>query len=350
MGKGRELMKYCNKSREELAEDLLKLRKRVEELESSAGEEQPLAGLGRHLDPTRLWQSTFDVVDDLMYIIDREFNVVRANKATHKYLHSDEVLGKKCFNFFHQSDNPASDCPACKVFHSGQPCHIEQQENRFDDKWFSISAYPVKDDFGFVWQCLLIYRDITDCKKMMEKMNELEVKDPLTGLINRLHFIEVLSREFLLAARRSSGLVLLILNVNQFKDINYSCGREFGDMVLREISVLLHDRVRNTDICARIGVDEFAVLLPDADSVEGEMIADNIYSIISGFVFEDGIQGRQISISMALAANSEESVTTHDEFLALVNKKLHEVKQANTGRITPLYEIPEEAEEGVFTQ
>jgi len=346
-----ELMEYCNKTREELAADLLKLRKRVEELESSTSAVKENKGLGRHLDPFRLWQCSFDVVDDLMYIIDREFKIVRANEATRKHLSSDDLLGGKCFHFFHQSDNPASNCPACKVFHSGQPCHIEKQEKPFGDKWFSVSAYPIKDDFGFVWQCLLIYRDITDCKKMMRKMNELEVRDPLTELINRLHFIEVLSREFMLAARRGSGLVLLIFNINNFKDINYRCGREFGDMVLREISGLLLERVRNTDICARIGVDEFAVLLPDADSVEGEMIADNIHSIISDFVFEDGIQGRQISISMALAANSEEDVITHDEFFSLVNKKLHDVKQANRrDRIPSLYDITEETEKIIFTQ
>lgn len=344
-------MKYCNKTREELAEDLLKLRKRVEELETCVGEEQPLTGLSRYLDPTRLWQCTFDVVDDLMYIIDRQFNVVRANKATHKYISSENMLGDKCFHLFHESDNPASHCPACKVFHSGQPCYIEQQEKRLGDKWFFISAYPVKDDFGFVWQCLLIYRDITDSKKMMAKMNELEVRDSLTGLINRLHFIEVLAREFMLAARRGSGLVLLILNINKFKDINYCCGREFGDLVLREISGLLLDRVRNTDICARIGVDEFAILLPDADYEEGEMIAGTIYSIISDFVFEDGIQGRQIGISMALASNSEENVITHDDFFALVNKKLYETKKIIRNKlITPLYDLPGETEETLLTQ
>lgn len=342
-------MKYCDKTREELAADLSKLRKRVEELETSAGKEQPQPGLSRHLDPTRLWQSTFDVVDDLMYIIDREFNVVRANKATKKHLGSDDLLGEKCFHFFHSSDNPASNCPACKVFHSGQPYHIEKHEKRLGNKWFSISAYPVKDDFGFVWQCLLIYRDITDCKKMMEKMNELEVRDPLTGLINRLHFIEVLSREFMLAARRGSGLVLVLLNINKFKDINYCCGREFGDLVLREIAGLLLDRVRNTDICARIGVDEFAILLPDADYEEGEMIAGTIHSIVKRFVFEDGVQGRQVGIRMALASNSE-NVTSHDEFFAHVTRKLYEAKNASNNKLTgPLYDLTVEPEETQLT-
>ncbi|MCB2183136.1 MAG: sensor domain-containing diguanylate cyclase [Desulfobulbaceae bacterium] len=326
-------MKYCDKSKEELAEDIARLRQRIMELEAPACSAQPPGRLDKHIDSFRLWNETFNAVDDLMYVVDREFNIVRANKATSDILDSDTLLGKKCFQLFHHSTNPASHCPACKVFHSGKPFQLERQEKSCGDRWYSISAYPIKDDFGFVWQCLVIYRDITDCKQMMFKLNELEIKDHLTELINRRHFLEVVAREFRLAARRGGKLVLLLLAVDKFKEINNSCGRKFGDHILEEISELLVDKVRNTDICARVGADEFAVLLPDADCVEGERIARNIHNKISRFVFDNGSIGRQISMSIGLAANHRYGLKDHEEFFSLADKALHQAKKDGGNRV-----------------
>lgn len=330
-------MKYCNKSREELAEDVVKLRRRIEELESGANGGNTPKSLGRYLDPFRLWQETFNVLDDLLYIIDREFNIVRANKATSNILgYEDELLGKKCFHLFHGQDNPVSHCPACKVFHSGKPFHLERQEPRLGGRWYSISAYPIKDEFGFVWQCLVVCRDITDCKKMLNKLSELEIKDDLTGLINRRHFIEVLGREFRLAERRGSGLVLMIIAIDKFKEINFSCGRKFGDYLLREGSEILVEKLRNTDICGRIGGDEFGVLLPDADCREGEIVARDIHSQMSQFVFKDGNFSRQVSISIGLAANSHDESKNYEDFFSLADKALHLAKREGGNRVSLL--------------
>ncbi len=327
-------MDKCNKSREELAEDVARLRRRVEELEASSnGSDQGQKSLNRHIDSSRLWQDTFDVVDDMMYIIDRDFKIIRANKATCDRFESQRLIGSKCFQLFHDSDNPSSFCPACKVFHSGKSFQLERQEKLFDNKWYSIAAYPIKDDYDFVWQCLVIYKDITDCKKMISKLNELEVKDHLTGLINRRHFMEVVGREFRLAARRGGSLVLLLLTIDRFKHVNNSCGRKFGDYLLKEISDLLVEKVRFTDICARVGDDEFAVLLPDADYAEGKMIAGNIHSLISQIVFDNGNHNRQISISIGLAANSEYQVKNHEEFFSLADTALSQAKKKGGNRV-----------------
>ncbi|MBI4791608.1 MAG: sensor domain-containing diguanylate cyclase [Deltaproteobacteria bacterium] len=336
-------MKYSTKSREELAEEVDALRGRIAELEADPGPGSN--SLDRYLDPYRLWQETFNVLDDLIYIIDREFKIVRANRSTCENLATGELAGKKCFQLFHQLNNPANHCPACKVFHSGKPYHMERQEPLLDHRWFSISAYPIKDDHGFVWQCLVIYRDITDCKQMMDKLNESEIKDDLTGLINRRHFIDVLAREFRLAARRGSGLVFMIVTIDKFKDINESCGRKFGDYVLREISDLLVDNLRNTDICGRIGADEFGVLLPDADAAEGEMIARNIHSLLSRFVFDSGEIGRQVSISVGLAANNMNNLKNHEEFFSLADKAVNAAKKEGGNRVRVLNENDRQQEQ-----
>jgi diguanylate cyclase (GGDEF)-like protein len=330
-------MKNMTKSREELAEEVEELRRKIAELEAGVRPHSNGNGLDRYLDPHRLWQETFNVVDDLIYIIDREFKIVRANRSACDHLAAGEPVGRKCFQLFHALNNPANHCPACKVFHSGRPYHVERQEPLLDNRWFSISAYPIKDDHGFVWQCLVIYRDITDCKKMMDKLNDSEIKDNLTGLINRRHFIDVLAREFRLAARRGSGLVFMIFTIDKFKEINESCGRKFGDYVLKEIADLLVDNVRNTDICGRIGADEFGVLLPDADAAEGEVIARNIHTQLSQFVFNNGEIDRQVALSVGLAANNM-NLKNHEEFFSLADKAVNAAKQEGGNRVRALNE------------
>lgn len=329
-------MNFCDKSREELAADVVRLRKRIEELEQAIRSDPPENSFDRHLDHNRIWQTTFDVVDDLMYIVDREFKIVRANKATCERFAPTELIGKKCFQCFHNLNNPSIDCPACRVFHSGKPLHIERQEQSLDNRWFSIAAYPIKDDHGFVWQCLLIYRDITDSKKMMTRLSELEVKDNLTGLIGRRHFIEVLAREYRLAARRGSGLVFMVFTIDRFKEINSTCGRKFGDFLLKEISDLLVSHIRNTDICGRIGADEFGVLLPDAEALEGHMIARNIHSQMCRFVFNDGDIGRQISVSVGVASNNTVNLKDYEDFFSLADKAMHVAKSEGGNKVVLL--------------
>ncbi|RJX35812.1 MAG: diguanylate cyclase [Desulfurivibrio sp.] len=336
-------MDSCDKSREELAGDVAELRRRIAQLEQAAGAGKRENGLDRHLDHFRLWQETFDVVDDMIYIVDREFTIVRANKAACDSAASPELLGKKCFQYFHNLTNPANHCPACKVFHSGKPFHVERQDPARQNRWFAISAYPIQDSHGFVWQCLVICRDITDCKNMLSKLNELAIKDDLTGLINRRHFIEVLAREFRLAARRGSGLVFIIFTIDKFKEINSSCGRKFGDFLLKEISDILVNHVRNTDICGRIGADEFGVLLPDADAVEGKIIAGNIHSQLCQFVFDDGEIGRQISISVGVAANNALNLQNHEDFFSLADRAMHEAKTQGGNRVVLLLESDADA-------
>jgi diguanylate cyclase (GGDEF)-like protein/PAS domain S-box-containing protein len=326
-------MKSSTKSRQELAEEVDVLRRRIAEFEADVCPDGNRKSLDRYLDPYRLWQETFNVVDDLIYIIDREFKIVQANRSTCDNLAMNDIVGKKCFQLLHDLNNPANHCPACKVFHSGKPYHVERQEPHLGDRWFSISAYPIKDDHDFVWQCLVIYRDITDYKKMMEKLSDTEIKDDLTALINRRHFIDVLAREFRLAARRGSGLVFMIFTIDKFKEINDSCGRKFGDFLLKETSSLLVDNVRNTDICGRIGADEFGVILPDADAAEGEMIARNIHSQLSQFVFDNGVIGRQVAISVGLAANNMDNLKNHEEFFSMADKAVSAAKKEGGNRV-----------------
>jgi diguanylate cyclase (GGDEF)-like protein/PAS domain S-box-containing protein len=288
---------------------------------------------GRKIDDAHLWETIFDTVDDIMVVIDRDFNIVRANKAALQSFGKKKVVGEKCFQVFDNTTQPVTNCPLCKVFHTGTCFKCTRFEKELDNRWFSITSCPIKDNHGFVWHILQVYRDVTENKQLNTRVEELEITDGLTGLYNRRHFNEIFEREFNLAARRLTGLVALVINIDNFKEVNASCGHNFADFVLQELSRLLQSSVRKTDICARISGEEFAILLPDADLFEGRMIAQNIHSGAEQYLYDDGNYTRHVTISIGVASFNEHTPQSQADLLSFAESALYEAKRAGRNRV-----------------
>lgn len=312
-------------------QEIVSVHQRIQKIKDDA------SPAGFHLDANLVWQETFDFLEDVIFIIDRQFNIVRANKAARAL--NDSLLGQKCFKVFHSSSQPQSNCPGCRVFHSGVSVSEEVQEPNGGDKWFEVTAHPIKDSCGFVWQALHIYKDISRVKELELKLRELEVCDPLTSAYNRRHFNEVLSREFELATRRMSDLVVLVIELDQLNIINEECGQQYGDYILKEFSAELSSEMRHTDICARIAGEQFAVLLPDASLSEGEMIAGNIKSMAEHRIYDDS-SSRQITVSIGVASLASHLPETMDEFICFAENAMRYSKKTGRNKIT-IYDMEE---------
>lgn len=134
--------------------------------------------------------------------------------------------------------------------------------------------------------------------------------DPLTGLANRRRFRTALAREVERFRRYGTPCALLLLDIDYMKSINDEHGHPFGDVVIRHIAHRLTQVSRDTDTAARLGGEEFALLLAGIDADKAELAAQRLLSILSGELIE-GV--RRVTVSIGLAgcpahANSERTL------------------------------------------
>jgi diguanylate cyclase (GGDEF)-like protein/PAS domain S-box-containing protein len=143
-----------------------------------------------------------------------------------------------------------------------------------------------------------IFRDMTERKLAEERLNHLAHYDSLTGLSNRLLFADRLTLELAQARRAKQMVGLLFLDLDGFKPVNDSLGHDVGDLLLKAVAQRMAGSVRASDTVARVGGDEFTVILHDLNPVEGAaVVARKILSALSHpFV----LQGREVSVTASI--------------------------------------------------
>lgn len=138
-------------------------------------------------------------------------------------------------------------------------------------------------------------------KRMEERLNHLAHHDSLTGLSNRKHFYDRLKDAMALARRQNSQLALLLLDLNDFKPINDSLGHHVGDLLLQGVAQRLRECTRETDCVARIGGDEFTMILTDMHSEEDAVSATHKILEAMDVPFLAGDYSLDVSVSIGVS-------------------------------------------------
>ncbi len=161
-----------------------------------------------------------------------------------------------------------------------------------------------------------------------EQLRKLAVTDVLTGLKNRRAFEERLVMEFSMARRRKRELAVLLMDVDNFKQINDRFGHAAGDDVLRKLGTLLRTTVRLPDLPARYGGEEFIVLLPES----GEEGALGLARRIMERVAAEQWNNERMTVSIGMAAMNE-SLVNGLQLVALADEALYAAKRAGKNRV-----------------
>lgn len=179
--------------------------------------------------------------------------------------------------------------------------------------------------------------DISDRKDLEDQLRHQALHDPLTGLPNRVLFVDRLSHALVRRARSEAGLAVMFVDLDDFKEVNDRMGHAVGDELLRLVAIRLRGVLRAEDTACRLGGDEFAFLLEDADTARAEIVAGRILAAL-GQPFELGGQTASLSASIGIAARSgaiddASSTVTADELLRDADTAMYAAKALGKGRV-----------------
>jgi diguanylate cyclase (GGDEF)-like protein/PAS domain S-box-containing protein len=170
--------------------------------------------------------------------------------------------------------------------------------------------------------------------KLREKLREQATRDPLTGLFNRRHLEDSLSRELHRARRGNSPLCIAMLDLDHFKNFNDAFGHQAGDLLLRELGQVLREKLRKSDIACRYGGEEFVIVMPDSSIADTRQRVEEIRVLVKKLEIRYGEQLLgTITISAGIAATREPGGMTLREFLNAADMALYAAKQAGRDRV-----------------
>jgi diguanylate cyclase (GGDEF)-like protein/PAS domain S-box-containing protein len=204
-----------------------------------------------------------------------------------------------------------------RIFNSDR--HLSLKNPGGEEFGIEYTVAPIRDHDGTVIGAVLVFRNITEMRRMAHQMAYQATHDALTGLINRLEFESRL--EAALESVRETGKrhTLFYMDLDQFKVVNDTCGHIAGDELLKQIAARLHARTRKTDTFARLGGDEFGLLLVNCALEAALHTAEALRSEIRDFRFVWENKCFEVSASIGVVELKSDSGTMTDVLSAADN-------------------------------
>ena len=174
------------------------------------------------------------------------------------------------------------------------------------------SAAPIRDRYGKIISVVMVFRDVTKSRQLAHKLSWQATRDVLTGLYNRKSFEEKLAKAISKSGHQESNHVLCCLDLDQFKIVNDTCGHVAGDELLRQVTTLLSQRIRGSDVFARLGGDKFGLLLHQCSLEMANNIANELRQLIEKFRFTWKGKVFKIGVSIgvvAIESNAEDTAS-----------------------------------------
>lgn len=291
-------------------------------------------------DERDLLHALMDNMPDSIYFKDASLRFTRINQAYSELLtltDPGQAVGKRLSELGSGGSAGKIEAEEKQILTTGKPIinNIETTGNGSSTFWFSTTKMPIKGDSGKPSGLVMVSRDVTDYHKMMleletarEHEHYLAYHDALTDLPNRKLLYDRLEHAIALAKRHDQQLAVLFLDLDKFKSINDSLGHKYGDLLLKGVSQRLQNLMRASDSVARIGGDEFVILLEKTISSKCAVsVAQKIIRELSRpFVLDDTELTITSSIGISLYPMDAENA---DAMVQNADKAMYRAKNEN---------------------
>lgn len=167
----------------------------------------------------------------------------------------------------------------------------------------------------------------------LRRMAEVATRDELTGLYNRRFLKEALKRELARAKRYGAGLVILMMDLDHFKEINDTYGHTVGDMVLCKVGRMLLESMRQSDLVCRYGGEEFAVILPNTGGEEARLVCERFREKVSKHQFEYNSSKFQLTLSIGITSHDSSRDQSPLDLINNADQALYQAKREGRNRV-----------------
>jgi PAS domain S-box/diguanylate cyclase (GGDEF) domain len=220
-----------------------------------------------------LFRALMENTADSIYFKDRDCRLLRVSRKMAQDLgFSDpsELVGKTDIDLFGEAFGRGTQLDDMRIMESSRPIIGVIESRRLESgrtNWTLTTKLPLLDESGAVIGLVGITREINEMRETEVALQHLATHDTLTDLPNRFLMVDRLTQLLSRAQRSGTPFAVLYMDIDGFKEVNDSHGHEFGDLLLRAIAKRLTKSVRQSDTVARIGGDEFVIVLETVHEV-----------------------------------------------------------------------------------
>ncbi|MGZ5015249.1 MAG: diguanylate cyclase domain-containing protein [Methylobacter sp.] len=276
-------------------------------------------------------KTMFDYAPLSLIVLDDQNRIQGWNAQAEKTFlwRAEDMLGKSISTIIPPATRPGVEKVLATVHNEHAIFHAENTNLRKDGseilcEWLNA---PFKDQYDQSRFIICMARDITEQKRMEQKLEQAAHYDNLTSLPNRALILDLLKQSLATAARQKTKLAILFLDLNGFKAINDKLGHESGDILLLTIAHRLPQAIRECDYAGRLAGDEFLVILHDVSSLENaQMVAGKLHHLIcQPCVVKDQIINISASIGISLYPDD---ATEINALIHQADQNMYQAKQA----------------------
>lgn len=279
-----------------------------------------------------LLSTAMEATSDTVLITDTSGDIVYVNNAFEQQTgyKREDVIGKNPRLLKSGEHGAEFYAKLWKKISSGKTFRATFTERASDGRYFhqEQTITPVKTRDGTITHYVATGKDITKRVEMEHELQRLATTDKLTGINNRLRFEQLLEHELERGERYRRRLSLIMFDIDHFKIVNDTHGHEAGDHVLQELSRVVEEKLRSSDVFARWGGEEFMVLTPETDIQGATELAERLRSAIAEHDF--GKPG-PISASFGVAACQNDD--TVRSLARRADKALYRAKDKGRNRV-----------------